>query len=208
MGTTRDTLVDVATTLLEEGGPTAVTLREVGARAGVSRTAPYRHFASKEDLLAAVAARALRERHRARARRRPATALDALRADLLHFVGQAIAHPQVFRLTYGSWSIDSPDLTDAATTARASLIQLVVDAQREGSLPGGDPERVAGLVTAVAHGACHMALGGHLSRTGKGHASPADLVNDVLGHLRTVAAESVAAQAAAGTTYEVIDSEP
>ena len=33
-----------------------MTLREVGARAGVSRGAPYRHFANKESLLTAVAA--------------------------------------------------------------------------------------------------------------------------------------------------------
>jgi len=42
--------------LLDSGGPDAVTLREVGARAGVSRGAPYRHFANKESLLTAVAA--------------------------------------------------------------------------------------------------------------------------------------------------------
>ncbi len=36
-----------AADLLEEGGPDAVTLRAVGARAGVSRSAPYRHFTGK-----------------------------------------------------------------------------------------------------------------------------------------------------------------
>ena len=53
---TRDTLVAVAAQLLDEGGPEAVTLREVGHRAGVSHNAPYKHFADKEALLAAVAA--------------------------------------------------------------------------------------------------------------------------------------------------------
>ena len=53
---TRRALLDDAGELLDCGGPDAVTLREVGARAGVSRGAPYRHFANKESLLTAVAA--------------------------------------------------------------------------------------------------------------------------------------------------------
>src|SRR5262249_59462689 len=52
---TRRALLDAAADLLDAGGPEAVTLREVGARAGVSRNAPYRHFADKEGLLTAVA---------------------------------------------------------------------------------------------------------------------------------------------------------
>src|ERR1700709_543537 len=53
---TRRALLSNAAELLDSGGPEAVTLREVGARAGVSRGAPYRHFTDKENLLTAVAA--------------------------------------------------------------------------------------------------------------------------------------------------------
>ena len=56
---TRDALVDAAASLMDAGGVAAVTLREVGRQAGVSRGAPYKHFADKEALLAAVAARDL-----------------------------------------------------------------------------------------------------------------------------------------------------
>ncbi|MFI6702265.1 helix-turn-helix domain-containing protein [Streptomyces sp. NPDC050509] len=47
---TRRALLDAAAELLDLGGPEAVTLREVGARAGVSRGAPYRHFTGKDSL--------------------------------------------------------------------------------------------------------------------------------------------------------------
>jgi Bacterial regulatory proteins, tetR family len=40
--TTRDALVAAAAQLLDAGGPEAVTLREVGHRAGVSHNAPYK----------------------------------------------------------------------------------------------------------------------------------------------------------------------
>ncbi|YCK38251.1 TetR/AcrR family transcriptional regulator [Actinomadura sp. ATCC 39365] len=36
-----------------------MTLREVGARAGVTRGAPYRHFSDKDSLLTTIAAEAL-----------------------------------------------------------------------------------------------------------------------------------------------------
>ena len=62
MTSTRDALIDAAAELSAAGGPAAVTLREVGRRAGVSHNAPYKHFADKEELLAAVAARDLARR--------------------------------------------------------------------------------------------------------------------------------------------------
>ena len=58
---TRRALLDAASDLLDEGGPEAVTLRAVGARAGVSRGAPYGHFADKEDLLTELAAERWRD---------------------------------------------------------------------------------------------------------------------------------------------------
>src|SRR5271166_2651694 len=50
-----------ARAILDEAGPEAVGLRETARRVGVSATAAYRHFASKEDLLASVAAEGFRE---------------------------------------------------------------------------------------------------------------------------------------------------
>jgi AcrR family transcriptional regulator len=58
---TRRSLLDAAEALLDRGGVEAVTLREVGAGAGVSHSAAYRHFADKESLLAVLATNALSE---------------------------------------------------------------------------------------------------------------------------------------------------
>ena len=53
-------LLQEAVRTIEKGGVNALTLRTVGARLGVSRTALYRHFADKSALLAAVATEGFR----------------------------------------------------------------------------------------------------------------------------------------------------
>jgi len=54
-------LVAAARQILDENGFEAIGLRETARRVGVSATAAYRHFTSKEDLLASVAAEGFRE---------------------------------------------------------------------------------------------------------------------------------------------------
>jgi len=180
---TRDRLIDAATRLLDQGGPAAVTLREVGRLAGVSHNAPYKHFAGKQDLLAAVAARELFRQERPR-RRRPDSKPGPDARQLMHeYVRWATRYPARFKLTFGSWSTGSDELADAASSARSVLVAAVERGQAAGDLPPGNPERLAALILAVAHGAVDLALNGHLSRTGKGHASPKDLVDDLFDQL-------------------------
>jgi AcrR family transcriptional regulator len=184
MASTRDRLVEAATALLEEGGVGAVTLREVGRRVGVSHNAPYKHFADKEELLAAVAAAELRRGRDSVLRlRRGRTAVEAVRLMLHSYVRHAIAHPEMFRLTYGPWRHGSTELGAAADDARASLVHTVAAAQDDGDLPAGDSERLTAMFLALAHGAADLALSGHLARNGKGHADPADLIDDLFARL-------------------------
>lgn len=180
-----------ATQLMDVGGLEAVTLREVGRRAGVSHMAPYKHFTDKEALLAAVAARELEYLGSAMTKiqehGRPAEA--TLRLAMHEYVTWALAYPVRFKLVFGVWSTDtgSGELGAAAGTARATLGQIVAAAQRTGQLPPGDTERLAALIQALAHGAVDLALAGHVSAQGKGNAGPHDLVDDLLGHLRASA---------------------
>ncbi len=182
---TRDTLLAAAAQLLDQGGPASVTLRELGKRAGVSHNAPYKHFKSKEELLAAIASRELSRQAAAmnRAGARPSP-LEALRSLMHGYVRWARAYPARFKLTFGSWSHDSAELGAAASRARVALIDIIHAAQHRGQLGQGDPERIASLILALAHGAADLALGGHLSAAGKGHADPEDLVDDLVVALR------------------------
>jgi AcrR family transcriptional regulator len=188
---TRDALVEAAAKLLDAGGLAAVTLREVGRQAGVSRAAPYRHFADKEALLAAVAARELTalgmQLGEAAAHGGPDNGLRVL---MHRYVAWALAHPERFRLVFAAWSRQSEELDSAASSARAMLVEVTAAAQRAGQLPAADPERLSALLQALANGAVELALAGHLSPGGKGRASPDDLVDDLFGYLQARAAGS------------------
>ncbi|TQM09735.1 TetR/AcrR family transcriptional regulator [Pseudonocardia kunmingensis] len=182
---TRDALLDASEELLDAGGVEAVTLREVGRRAGVSHNAPYKHFASKEALLAAIAARELR-RMRDTLLGGPAPDVPpevALRAAFEGYARWALAHPRRFRLIFGPWSTGSDELTRAADATKSRLLDVVRAAQERGALPAGPPERLTALLQAVAHGAADLETAGHLAPDGKGGTDAAGLVADLLDHL-------------------------
>src|ERR1700674_1878878 len=60
-GDLRDALVQAALREAEQGGPEAISIKALARKLGVSQPAPYRHFADREALLAAVTAEAFRQ---------------------------------------------------------------------------------------------------------------------------------------------------
>jgi AcrR family transcriptional regulator len=188
---TRAQLIAAGARLLDRGGPAEVKLRDVGKLAGVSHNAPYKHFADKEALLAAIAAAELRNQSklmkRLAAARKP---IDTLRALARAYADWARAKPARFKLTFGAWTKESSELRAAAAESRAVLVSIVEAAQARSQLPPGDAERLAALMLALAHGANNQALAGHLSATGKGGANPEDLSGDLLDYLTQSAARA------------------
>jgi AcrR family transcriptional regulator len=158
-----------------------VTLRAVADRCGVSHNAPYKHFANKEELLAAIASRELMGGASTSTRlAQRADALSRLRQLIHGYVHWARARPARFKLTFGPWSQSTAELKEAAASAQQRLIAAVAEAMQAKQIRRGDPERVAYLILALAHGATDLALGGHLAANGKGKADPEDLVDDLL----------------------------
>ena len=176
---TRDALISAAARLLDQGGPPAVTLRAVAKAVGVSHNAPYKHFHGKEELLAAIASRELARPGAAGGGELDTDPVQALRRMAQAYVDWAQHHPERFKLTFGPWRKGTDELAETATAARARFVDTVRRAQSAGQLVAGDPERVTALILALAHGAADLALGGHLSRDGKGHADPGDLLDDL-----------------------------
>ncbi len=155
---TRRSLLDAAGALLDAGGPDAVTLREVGARAGVSRSAPYRHFADKESLLTALATNAMNEL--GDRLERLATADDppeqSLRAALLSLLAIGRTRPHLYRLMFTTPAGDPTEAARAAERTQDLFLELV------GRIVGPRRARHYGaLLLTTAHGATSFESSGH-----------------------------------------------
>jgi len=155
---TRRSLLDAAGALLDTGGPDAVTLREVGARAGVSRSAPYRHFANKETLLTAIATNGLNQL--GDTLERLATEGDppehALRAALHSLLAIGRARPHLYRLMFTTPAGDPTAAVRAAERTQDLFLELV------GRIVGAQRARHYGaLLLTTAHGATSFESSGH-----------------------------------------------
>ncbi|MEZ3159455.1 TetR/AcrR family transcriptional regulator [Microbacterium sp. BWT-B31] len=165
-GDTRSRLLQAASDLLADGGPEAVTLRAVGAAAGLSRGAAYRHFGDKDGLLSAIAAENLeligRRMQRGAASRTGGR--TPLCGALLGYVEGAMARPAHYRLVFGDFQIGNPSkaLEDAATACTEYLYELIRDGQREGTIISGDIREITALMWAAVHGLVDLTLAGHL----------------------------------------------
>jgi len=156
-GNLRAALIEAATALLEAKGPLGVTLRGAARRAGVSQTAPYRHFQSKGALLAAVAEEGFRRLARTitrAARRCRDDPIHALQAMAVAMVGFAAKHPSHYRLMSGPAvrGRDHPALREAAVAAWTILTEAVRDCQRAGGIRGGDSAELAFVLWCLVHG--------------------------------------------------------
>ncbi len=148
----RQTLLTEARHHLIEVGPDHLSLREIARRAKVSPRAPYRHFESKDSLLAAIAAegfQTLTQQFRDVAVSEPN---ERLRRMARLYVEFARAHPAVFRLMF------SPVLQrlEPEGTAMIAFEQLVAVA-RDLHPPGFGLRHWTTMATALWSGLHGMA---------------------------------------------------
>ncbi len=157
-GALREALIAAALELLREGGHEALSLRAAARRIGVSAMAPYRHFASKDALLAAVAARGF-GRLAAELAAADAAAADpagALADQAGAYIRFACRDPALFRLMFGAARPRGhPELQRAAGAAYAVLagrVALMADADRRADLTLACWSLVHGMASLLVDG--------------------------------------------------------
>jgi len=161
-------LVREAVHTIQRRGVEALTLRGVGDRLGVSRTALYRHFDSKQALLASVAGEGFRTlRHELdeawTAAGRGRAGFEAMGRAYVRF---ALRHPSHYRVMFGG-HLD-PSHRQAADDQRANgreakdafgvLVQAIVEQQEQGIVRPDDPQTLAMYIWSVVHGVAMLAL--------------------------------------------------
>jgi AcrR family transcriptional regulator len=173
---TRRSLIDAAGVLLDLGGVEAVTLREVGARSGVSRSAAYRHFADKESLLTVLATNAMSDL--GDALEVLASSQDSpekcLRSALLSLITIGHTRPHLYRVMFTTPTGDPTAAVRAAERAQDLFLEIV------GRITGPRRARRYGaLLLTTAHGITGLDLSGHLDLD-KWHTNAEELVDTVI----------------------------
>jgi AcrR family transcriptional regulator len=130
-------IVSAALEVLSETQSTEFSLRELARRAGVSHNAPYKHFADKRELLAAVSAagfeRLAKRMSDATARHsNPRARLSAMARD---YVRHGVDNPALYRLMFGGYLTGPDDGRPAIEIAAAEKTKgLLADAIIKGGL--------------------------------------------------------------------------
>lgn len=158
---TRRALVDAASELLDGGGVEAVTLRAVGARAGVTRGAPYGHFVNKEHLLTQLAVdtwNTLADQVEELRSRPGATPGARLERAVLTFIEVGRRHPHRYALMITT-PADGPEAAAAAGRLERAFLAIIADV-----VGGPDALRWCALLMSSAHGIAGMELNGLLAK--------------------------------------------
>ena len=170
-GDLRQALIDAAIELVAEKDISSLSLREVARQVGVSHTAPYRHFADKDALLAALAEEGFQVLGRAlEAAVQQATSnpLEQLEASGVAYVRYAIEHPSHYRVMFGAYGANKeahPSLADASRQAFMVLVNVIAEGQKAGVMRSGEPTQLAISAWALVHGLAMLLLDGQLPVT-------------------------------------------
>jgi len=147
-------LRNVARQMLEAGNPEDVSLRGLSRRIGISVTTVYRHFSSRDDLMASVAVEGF---HELTAALEAAADPNAIAAVGLAYLDFALSRRGMFRLMFGPLLAQRSKYPALRTAADAAFGVI----ERAG--PSGQPEDhkdTAGIVAlGLIHGISELLIG-------------------------------------------------
>ncbi|MFJ5956879.1 TetR/AcrR family transcriptional regulator [Paenarthrobacter sp. NPDC092416] len=165
-GDLRAALIAAAVEGLEAGEP--FSLRAVARRAGVSPTAPYRHFADREALDTAVAVEGFKDLRADLEAALTDVAETAAPEEVIAalgvaYVGFALKRPAVFRLMFGN----ECDERDSERVQASEQLHEMLNQSIERLLPGANNSHLSLALWSMAHGLAFLHLDGKLQPQSK-----------------------------------------
>lgn len=160
------TLMDLALERIAQEGTEKLSLRALAHDAGVSPTAPYRHFPrGKRCLLAALATRGFRELERINEQnsRDEADLEEAFLALGLGYVAFARENPTTYQIMFGTVIHDFSAYSELAEAAEASyapvqkLIERIIESHPDWDMT---PELLGGITWSAVHGIASLLIFG------------------------------------------------
>jgi AcrR family transcriptional regulator len=166
-GNLRRALLDEALTTIRAEGVNGLTLRDIGARLGVSRSALYRHFSDKRALLTAVATEGFRtlRQQLVSAWEEDGQGRAAFHGMGIAYIRFAITNPAHYRVMFGSFvdlKAKEPELSTEAEGAFQALVDALTVLQRSAIVRDDDTVLMARFVWSVVHGVAMLGIDGQL----------------------------------------------
>jgi AcrR family transcriptional regulator len=193
-GGLRRDLIDAALELVEVSGTRGLSWREIARRAHVSHSAPYRHFANKEELLAAVAEqgfRSLTERMVEQMAGAQGVVTKRLEAMAIAYVEFAAENPSHFRVMFGRDVPDinkHPALREAHDVTDGLFREGVVQVLEMGGKRGleADVDQVALMAWSLVHGLASLIVDGRVDDVGDAQVEPGEHVRSMTRMVKTL----------------------
>jgi AcrR family transcriptional regulator len=167
-GDLRNALIQAGLDLLAEGGARELDLRKVAHRAGVSHAAPYRHFADKAVLIAAINEEGflrLADSIQAMLRETPDEPFEQLLAVARAYVGFAQEQPWLMREMFSGLNVEREtfaSLQEASKTVYRLYIEVITRGQEKEKIVAGEPAALAGVLWSVLHGLAMLIIEGQM----------------------------------------------
>jgi len=161
-------LLQEAVRVIQAHGVEMLTLRAVGQRLGVSRTALYRHFSDKAALLAAVGREGFRTLRLELLQAWGTGGLAEFQAMGSAYVRFAVDHPSHYRVMFGGFVKGEPDpaFAEEAAGAFQALVDGIRFLQGTDDMREDDPVQLARYIWAVVHGIATLAIDGQIDHQG------------------------------------------
>jgi AcrR family transcriptional regulator len=167
-GDLRNAIIDMALATIEKDGVNSLSLRDIARQIGVGHNAPYRHFATKTELLEALAAYGFRQirdsNERAERKHRDAPERQLFEAGM-QYLNLALKHPELFKLMFGGL-ISLHECSDALRmekdAAILSLVNIIQSGQQASVFASEDVMKLTMAALVMIHGLSVMAISGML----------------------------------------------
>jgi AcrR family transcriptional regulator len=183
-GDLKNALLDAAERLLMEKGVGAISLRDVARSAGVSHTAPYRHFSNKAALLSELARRGFEELNReidnAGVRNLPGPEQQLVEIGVT-YVSFALANQEKLQLMFGA-VVDAggdPGFLKVARVVNELLVEVINTGTGIGVFRERDATELALVAWTSMHGLATLLIAGSLGINPRDTEQPGELVRGI-----------------------------
>ena len=169
-GNLKEELLKQAVEIIHSDGIDALTLQVLATRLGTSRSAIYRHFSSKNELMQSVMRYGFElfdEKVAPIFLKKEESVISRLKNMGKEYINFALTHPNLYRMLFGEkfqeMREESYDIEDEdETNGFHALISLLMEGQELNQIRKEDAMLQAQTVHAVVHGMASLCIDGHI----------------------------------------------